>query len=50
MRVLVPFKRAISIFGMVVFGLTMIAPASAQQSTASLRIGVLPNVSARVIR
>ncbi len=49
MRVSVSLKRAVSIFGMVVLGLTMLAPALAQQSTAPLRIGVLPNVSARVI-
>lgn len=49
MRLMVPLKWAIAVFGMVVFGLTMIAPASAQQSTASFGIGVLPNVSARVI-
>lgn len=49
MRVSVSLKRAVSIFGMVVLGLTMLAPAFAQQSTATLRIGVLPNVSARVI-
>ena len=49
MRLMVSLKWAITVFGMVVFGLTMIAPASAQQSTASFGIGVLPNVSARVI-
>ncbi len=49
MRLMVPLKWAITVFGMVVLGLTMIAPASAQQSTASFGIGVLPNVSARVI-
>ena len=49
MRVSVSLKRAVSIFAMVVLGLTMLAPALAQQSTAPLRIGVLPNVSARVI-
>jgi len=49
MRVIVSLKWAISVFGMVMLGLTMLAPASAQQSTAPFRIGVLPNVSARVI-
>ena len=49
MRVSVSLKGAVSIFAMVVLGLTMLAPALAQQSTAPLRIGVLPNVSARVI-
>jgi len=49
MRVIVSLKWAISVFGMVVSGLTMLAPASAQQSTAPFTIGVLPNVSARVI-
>ncbi len=49
MRVIVSLKWAISVFGMVMLGLTMLAPAAAQQSTAPFRIGVLPNVSARVI-
>ena len=49
MGLMVSLKWAITVFGMVVLGLTMIAPASAQQSTASFGIGVLPNVSARVI-
>lgn len=49
MRVSASLKRVVSIFGMVVLGLTMLAPAFAQQSTATLRIGVLPNVSARLI-
>lgn len=49
MRLMMSLKWAITVFGMAVFGLTMIEPASAQQSTASFGIGVLPNVSARVI-
>ena len=49
MRVSASLKRVVSIFGMVVLVLTMLAPAFAQQSTATLRIGVLPNVSARLI-
>ena len=49
MRVIVSLKRAISVFGMVVWGLTLLAPAAAQQSTTHFRIGVLPNVSARLI-
>lgn len=49
MRVIVSLKWAISVFGMVLLGLTMLAPAAAQQSTAPFRVGVLPNVSARLI-
>lgn len=49
MRLMMSLQWAITGFGMAVFGLTMIEPASAQQSTASFGIGVLPNVSARVI-
>lgn len=49
MRLMMSLQWAITVFGMAAFGLTTIEPASAQQSTASFGIGVLPNVSARVI-
>ena len=49
MRFIASLKWAISVFGMLVLGFCMMAPASAQQSTAPFRIGVLPNVSARLI-
>jgi len=49
MRVIVSFKRALAVWGLLVLGLTALAPAWAQQGTAPFRIGVLPNVSARLI-
>ena len=49
MRFIASLKWAISVFGMLVLGFFMLAPDSAQQSTAPFRIGVLPNVSARLI-
>lgn len=49
MRVIVSFKRALAVWGLLVLGLTALAPAWAQQGAAPFRIGVLPNVSARLI-
>lgn len=49
MRVIVSLKRALAVWGVLVLGLTVLAPAWAQQGTAPFRIGVLPNVSARLI-
>jgi phosphonate transport system substrate-binding protein len=49
MRVIVSFKRALAVWGVLALGLTVLAPAWAQQGTAPFRIGVLPNVSARLI-
>ena len=49
MRVIVFLKRALAFWGVLALGLTVLAPAWAQQGTASFRIGVLPNVSARLI-
>ena len=49
MRVIVFLKRALAFWGVLALGLTVLAPAWAQQGTAPFRIGVLPNVSARLI-
>ena len=49
MRVIVFLKRALALWGVLALGLTVLAPAWAQQGTAPFRIGVLPNVSARLI-
>jgi phosphonate transport system substrate-binding protein len=49
MRVIVSLKRALAFWGVLALGLTVLAPAWAQQGTAPFRIGVLPNVSARLI-
>jgi len=49
MRVIVSFKRALAVWGLLVLGLTALAPAWAQQGAVPFRIGVLPNVSARLI-
>jgi phosphonate transport system substrate-binding protein len=49
MLVIVSLKRALAFWGVLALGLTVLAPAWAQQGTAPFRIGVLPNVSARLI-